>query len=112
MPQEHELSEIYGRLRETDIRDAKQDTDIELLKQIWKSDIGYIKDALSKLTNGKSEACLEHTAEIEALKLAQKNLEASLKEKASKRDTNALWAIVTPVALLMAGAIVKYLFFA
>lgn len=108
---EHELSTIFDRIRDIEGKDARQDTDIEVLKQLIKTDVGYIKDALLKLTNGKSEACLEHTAQIEALKLSMKLLEDAMKDKADKMAITPIWAVLSPTAFLIVGAVIKYLFF-
>ena len=106
---ENEFAEIFARLKALETIDAKQNTEIEVIKTVLEIDIKHIRDSLASLAGGKSEACLGHTREIEALKLAQKQLEEMVKSKASASSLSALWFVVGGLGSAILVAVVKSL---
>lgn len=67
---EQNAGEIYERIRKNDEHDANQDTKIAVIESSLEQYMKNISDSLDKITEGKSVACLQHTADIAALKLA------------------------------------------
>ena len=106
---ENEFAEIFARLKALETIDAKQNTEIEVIKTVLEMDIKHIRASLDLLTAGKNEASLVHTRDIEALKLAQKQLEEITKTKANSSSLNALWFVVGGLGSAILVAVVKTL---
>jgi hypothetical protein len=107
---ENDVAEIFMRLKNIEDRDARQDTDIEVLKAVIQKDIETIKIALVQLTSGRAEGCLKHASEIEAMKLAQANIQKEMGSLASARSVNALWVVVSSIGLSLLAAVIKSIF--
>lgn len=104
---ENDIAEIFARLKNIEEKDARQDTDIEVLKTVIQKDIETIKVALLQLTSGRAEGCLIHAAEIEAMKLAQVNIKQDIESRASNRNVNALWTVTGGIGLALLVALIK-----
>lgn len=107
--EENQMSEIFQRLKQAEITDAKQDTEIAVIKKMIEMDIRYIKESLEKLVGGRSEGCLDHTREIEALKVEVLLLKENMNTKAAARSVNALWFVVGGLGFAILVAVVKQL---
>ena len=46
--EENQMSEIFQRLKQAEITDAKQDTEIAVIKKMIERDIRYIKESLER----------------------------------------------------------------
>jgi hypothetical protein len=53
---------------------------------------------------------LKHASEIEAMKLAQANIQKEMGSLASARSVNALWVVVSSIGLSLLAAVIKSIF--